>query len=204
MRSSIKSVFQRKYMAFFTIVPLLLTSAVIRVDCPIDGGTGYVSSAPGMEDVSIINIESEWKSAERDMNLCGAYVMYRYDVKLGVVNKGAEDTWGYVSLTLVDLQGDEVVDTQYVVVEAPAGTSLELTYSTWFQSKKDLQLLRSEVRAEVVVEQVPCAISNGTGKVALSTWLFINGLSDTFNELGRQQVYYKPQPVFNPNTEQFN
>ncbi len=194
---------QKKYVAFLAVVPFFVITALVQVDCPIDGGTGVVSSAPGMENVVIINTESEWKAASRDLNLCGAYAMYLYDVKLSVVNKGPDDTWGYVRLTLVDLLEGQVVDSQYVVLEIPGETSLDVSYSIWFQSIDDLTLLRSAVGAEVIVEDVPCLTSNGTGKIPLNSWPLVNALKDTLGELGRQQVYYEPPPVLDATSEQW-
>ncbi len=198
-----KSRFPKKYVAFFAIVPFLLATAAVKVDCPIDGGTGMVSSAPGMENVVIINTESQWRAASRDLNTCGAYVMYLYDVTLAVVNKGPDDTWGYVKLTLVNLMEGEVVDTQYVVLDIPGEISMDVSYTIWFQSEKDLQLLRSEVGATVIVEDVPDTTCNGTGKISLNNWPLVNALKNTLQELGRQQVYYEPTPEFDPNTEQW-
>ncbi len=195
--------FPKKYVAFFAIVPLLLTTAMVKVDCPIDGGTGMVSSAPGMENVLITNSESQWKADARNLNSCSAYIMYLYDVTLTAVNKGDIDTWGYVRLTLVDLLSGEAVDTEYVVLEIPAQTSLDLSYTIWFQSKKDLRLLRSEVNTQVVIEDVPCLTSKGTGKIPLNSWPVVNALKDTFNELGRQQISYNPPLEWDPGGEQW-
>lgn len=195
--------FQKKYIAFFTITPLLLATALVQVDDPVCDGTGVVSSAPGMENVQLIDTESHWKYTSRDMNVCGAFVMYLYDVTLSVVNKGADDTWGYVKLVLVDLTRGEAVDTQYVVLEAPGGGSSDVSFTIWFQSKEDLRLLRSEVRVELIVEDVPDATCDGTGKIPLNSWLFINAKKDILRELGREVKQYTPPPQFDPGTEQW-
>lgn len=195
---------QRKYVAFLAIVPLLFTTALIKVDCPIDGGTGMVTSAPGIENVSIVNTESQWKANSRDLNACSAYIMFLYDIKLGVVNKGLDDTWGYVKLVLVDLMEGDVVGTQYVVLEVPGGTSADVSYTIWFNSQTDRVMLRSVVVAELIVDDVPDITCKGTGKIPLNSWPIVNGLKGTFGELGRQQVYYPAPPVFDPFTEQTN
>jgi hypothetical protein len=196
--------FQKKYVAFFAIVPFLLTTAMVKVDCPIDGGTGMVSSAPGMENVEIIDTTSAEKFAARDATVCGMYFMYLYDVTLTVANNGPDDTWGYVELVLVDLGKTEnqVVDKQYVVIEIPGETQLDVSYTVWFKSKDDRKLLRSEIPAKVLVDDIPCSISDGTGTIPLNTWLFINSLRDTFQELGREAVDYVPPVQWDPATEQ--
>jgi len=35
--------FQKKYMAFFTVVPLLVLTGLIQMECPVCEGSGYVS-----------------------------------------------------------------------------------------------------------------------------------------------------------------
>jgi hypothetical protein len=98
------------------------------MECPVCEGSSYVSGAPGMENVVIIKTEGAQRYVNRDMNMCGMYmyVMYLYDVVLSVVNKGGEDTWGYAKLTLVDLKQGKPIDSQYIILEVPAATSLDV------------------------------------------------------------------------------
>lgn len=198
-----RALFQKKYIAFFTVVPLLVLTGLIQTECPVCEGSGYVSGAPGMENVVIIKTEGYQRYVNRDMNMCGMYVMYLYDVQLSVVNKGAEDTWGYVKLTLIDLKQGKVVDNQYVILEVPAATSLDVSFTVWFLSEEDIMLLRDEVRGEIVIDEVPDITCNGKGRLPLNSWLVANGLKDTFIELGRESVHYEPPPEFDPGTEQW-
>ncbi len=195
--------FQKKYVAFFSIVFLLMITGLVKVDCPVCGGSGYVSSAPSMKDVVIIKTEWQQKYVSRDMNMCGMYVMYLYDVKLSCVNKGEEDAQGYVKLSLIDLKQGKVVDNEYVILEVPAGTSLDVSYTVWFKSQEDLRLLRDEVRSEVVVDELPDRICNGEGRLPLNSWLVATALKEQFRELERESVQYAPPLEFDPNTEQW-
>jgi hypothetical protein len=203
VRLSNKHRLPKKYVAFFAIVPLLLTTGLIQVECPVCEGSGYVSGARGMEDVVVIETESHKKLVNSDMNMCGMFVMYLYDVKLTVANEGAEDTYGYVKLTLIDLKEGKVVDNQYVILEIPAATSLELSFTVWFKSQEYFRLLLDEVRGEVVIDEVLDMTCNGNGRLPLNAWLVATGLKDTLFELGRESVQYEPPPEFDPISEQF-
>ena len=202
-RLSRKYLFQKKYIAFFSVIPLLLITGLVQVECPVCEGSGYVSGAPGMENVVIIKTEGTQRYVNRDMNMCGMYVMYLYDVVLSVVNKGDEDTWGYAKLTLVDLKQGKAIDSQYVILEVPAATSLDVSYTVWFRSEEDTRLLRDEVHGDIVTDEVPDVTCDGKGRLALNSWLVANGLKDTFIELGRQQVQYTPPVEFDPGSEQW-
>ena len=91
---------QKKYIAFLTVVPLLLSTALIQVECPVCDGTGYVHSTPGMEDVELVDIDSEEVEVIRDA--CGMFLLYHYVIDLEFKNQGYQDTIGYIKLVLVD------------------------------------------------------------------------------------------------------
>ena len=196
--------FQKKYIAFLTLVPILLLTAVIQMDCPVCDGTGYVLGAPGMEDVSLVDIDYDQRYVNRDMNMCGMFVMYLYDVTLSVVNKGLEDTWGYVKLTLVDLVEGQVVGSEYVILAVPGNTSLDVSFVVWFRSLEDFYLLRDKVTAEIVLDEVSDMTCSGKGRLALNTWLVVIVLEDSLVELGREQAQYYPPPDFDIEDEQWN
>lgn len=203
MKLTNRTLFQKKYIAFLAVVPLLLVTGLVKVECPVCGGNGYVSSGINMENVVIIKTEGHQKYVSSDMNICGMFVMYFYDVKLSCVNKGEEDAKGYVKLSLIDLKQGKVVDNQYVTLEVPAGTSLDVSFVVWFKSNEDLRLLRDEVRGEVVVDDLPCSICNGEGRLTLNSWFVAIALKDKFRELERESAQYTPPLEFNPATEQW-
>ncbi len=198
-----KYMLPKKYIAFFTIIPILAFTGLVQMPCPVCDGTGYVTGAPGMENVTIIDVDYAQRFVNRDMNMCGMYVMYLYDITLSVVNSGLEDTWGYVKLTLVDLLEGKVVDDQFVILEIPGNTSLDVNFTIWFQSLEDLRLLRDSVGAQIILDEVEDLTCQGTGKLPLNSWFVARGLKDSLIELGREQVYYVPPPVFDIDDEQW-
>ena len=82
----IKNIFRakKKYLAFFTVVPLLLITAVVKVPCPICGGTGVISNT-GMSQVRIINIASTVQDIHV-MEGCLNYRIYNVEVKVTLQN----------------------------------------------------------------------------------------------------------------------
>ncbi|MBN1369837.1 MAG: hypothetical protein JW954_06340 [Dehalococcoidaceae bacterium] len=203
MRSCPLIKIQKKYIAFFTIMPLLLLTGIIQKDCPICEGTGEVTGAPGMENVFIINVKGTQKYVSTEMNVCGYPAMYLYDVVLSVVNKGDEDTWGYVRLSLVDLNKAELIDVQYVIIEVPASTSLDVQHTLWFMSEEWIIFYRSEVQATIVLEDVEDIVCNGSGQLPLNKWIFAKYAKNNFVELGREQVYYEPPPILDPDEQYY-
>jgi hypothetical protein len=184
---------QKKYIAFFTVVPLVLGVSSLNIDCPIDGGTGFLQAMPGMENVQITDSEFDEKYVVREV--CGAYTAYKYDIVLSLENTGPEKTEGWIKLILKDLKKGTIMDIQYMAVEIPANSAIESTYVMWFQTGL-FEVGRTEVFPEVVTGQIECAISEGTGKVALNTWLLVNGLEDSFSEIARLQEEFRP-PYYN-------
>lgn len=185
---------KKKYIVFFTFVPLVFAVSSMKLDCPIDGGTGYLETMPGMENVQITDSEFDEKYVVREV--CGAYTAYKYDVVLSLENKGPEPVVGWVKLILKDVKKGFVMDIQYLTVQIPANSAIESTYVVWFGTGL-YEIGRTEVIPEVVTDQIPCSISDGTGKVKLNTWLLVNGLKDSFQEVARLQEQFRP-PVFIP------
>jgi hypothetical protein len=77
---------QKKYFAFFMVVPLLTLTAMIKIDCPVCGGDGVISSAPAMENVTLTDIESREIDTIRDA--CTNFLMFNYDVEISLTNEG--------------------------------------------------------------------------------------------------------------------
>lgn len=194
--------FGKKHIAFFAVVPLLWATGLVQVNCPISDGTGYLSSAPGMDNVSVVNVESRARFTTRN-NYCDLYIMYLYDVTLSVVNGGDDDADGYIKVNMVHLAEGKVLDSQYMRVQVPAGESLDIQFDVWFIADDDRLVKTSEVTAEAVNDRVTCPIDKGTGKVSLNTYFFLNGLEDALAELGREAVYYAPPLTLDPDDEEW-
>jgi len=171
---------QKKFLAFFGVVPLLLATALIQVPCPVCGGTGYVSST-GMAEVSILSMSSTQQSVF--MVGCNTYRVYNTDVTMTLQNKGKDNANGYVSLYLIDFKTSKILDTQFAIVSVPAETVTTTTVTVYFHVVAvDDPQQATNVTATVLDGNVPCKACNGTGKVALNAWPLYNGIKDSFKQ----------------------
>jgi len=189
MKLPVRLKFQKKYLAFFTVIPLLLITTFVEVDCPVCDGTGIVSNSLGMENVIIKDIESE--EIGTMYHACGMFLMYGYEVKITLENQGGQDSIGWLKLVLIDFEEGKPTDNRYTVVEVPAKSAWEYDFSVWFQSNHDEKRV-TEVQAVVLTGEVPDETCDGTGRIALNTYPLINNLKDQFQELYKAEVPWVP------------
>lgn len=185
--------FQKKYFAFFAIVPLLTVSAIIRMPCPVCGGTGEISST-GMGLVSILKTDSTLLSVG-DFQGCLDYRTYTYNVVMVLQNAGPVDATGYVRVGLIDYTTSRILSTQYSQVYVPANT----VASTAFKSIFAVSLTSpttTKVAAQTMLNNVPCEACSGTGMVALNYWPFAQILAKKIIESQLATTTpYVPPPV---------
>lgn len=186
---------QKKYFAFFTIVPLLLVTAVVKVPCPVCDGTGDISST-GMGQVTILKTDSSLVSVG-DVQGCLNYRVYVYNVVVTLQNAGIVDGAGYVRVGLIDYTTSRVLATQYNQVYVPAKTQASNAFQSVFTVALDSPTT-TLVQAETVLTSTECKACSGTGKVALNNLLFARGLKKSILESQRVAVSaYTPQ-IINP------
>ena len=157
--------FQKKYIAFFFVVPVLTITSMININCPVCGGDGVISGMPAMENVKLTRIESTEIDTVRDA--CSSFLMYNYDIKLSLINEGKDTAVGFLKMFLMDFTQGKVLDIQYTVVEIPGETSLDVVYNIWFETGLD-EKLKTVVNATVLTGDVPDLTCNGTGKIPWS------------------------------------
>jgi hypothetical protein len=189
MRSKLKV--QKKYLAFFTVVPLLAATAFIQVPCPVCSGSGVISST-GMSDVVVTSLES----VEQATFLvgCDTYRVYPYDITLTVQNEGDQDANGYVALILINTKTGKVLDTQYTVVDVAAGTLLQTKFAMSFMVSILEQPDITEISAKVLNNNVPCDACVGSGKVALNSWPLLESMKQTLVQ--SQRITPSPPPLY--------
>jgi len=74
----------KKYIAFFTVVPVLLGVSLISLPCPICNGTGEVCVVPGMEEIHIMRVSGTQVTTV--MNVCEMYTLFQYEMTVKVTN----------------------------------------------------------------------------------------------------------------------
>lgn len=183
--------FKKKYFAFLTIVPLLAVTAVISVPCPVCDGTGVVNSLPNTEMVSILEIDSEQLLGSGVP--CGAYIVYKYDVAIKLLNESLENAEGWLEILLINTNKEDnnILDTQYVQINIPAEAVVSNAYVVSFGTVMVFQE-GLEVQAEVVEGNVPDLICDGTGSIPVNTWPLINGFKEHFTEVVQEAQPYNP------------
>lgn len=190
--------FQKKYVAFIVVVPLLMLTSLLQIECPVCQGQGSISSSPAMENVELVQIEEVEAYVLRDV--CEMYILFRYDVILTLKNNGPEAAEGWIKMILRDTSKSTPMDIQYITIEIPGETFIESIYTVWFQSGLDLEGM-TEIHGEVVTGEIPDVTCNGTGKVSLNSWLVVKGLKESFQETIRTIKEFKPPLYFPPETE---
>ena len=189
MKLPTKFKFQKKYLAFFTLVPLLVVTTLFQVECPVCNGTGYMSSNPSMENVRLVDVESE--EVATMYHACGMFLMYKYDVKLTLENMGDETAIGWLKMILIDFVEGKPIDTRYTVVEVPKQTSWIIEYSVWFQSNHDEKKV-TEVATSILTGEIPDETCNASGKIPINTWPLVNNLKDKFQKIVQIEVPWVP------------
>tara|TARA_B100001971_G_scaffold213175_1_gene245756 strand:+ start:1682 stop:2296 length:615 start_codon:yes stop_codon:yes gene_type:complete len=193
---SAKFRFQKKYAAFLTVVPLLIITSLVQIDDPVTNGTGVLASAEGMENVRLANSQSYMQYAMSD--ICDAYFVYKYDITLSLVNDGPDEAQGWVKLILRDFTKGTVMDIQYISVEIPGLTPIDVTYPVWFTTAP-MVARASEVHAELASGDIP--YGDGSGKTSLNSWLLVNAFKNKFQEKARLVGEFKPPIYYSPDTE---
>ncbi len=185
----------KKYVAFFTVVPLLIVLSLIHVTCPICDGTGAVSVAPGMENVHIMQVDGSQITAVQ--NICEMFTLFQYDVTVRLTNTSFEKVDGWLKLVLRDYSKGIMLDRQYVAVHIPAEATADIGFKVWFRTGIDVPIT-IEVHAEQVTDNVPDDVCNGSGKLPLNMWLVVNNLKGTLKEISRENQEFTPPAPFFP------
>jgi hypothetical protein len=180
--------FQKKFIAFFGIIPLLLATALVRVPCPVCGGSGSISST-GMADVTLVN-DTTFALRTTWMVTCNTYRVYQMDVTLDLQNAGQENANGFVSLDLIDVSSGKVLDAENVIVSVNAGQMTEQTVvATFIVAAVDDPQQAVHIVAIVRNGNVSCKACSGTGKVALNAWPLYNSIKNSYKHT---EIYETP------------
>jgi hypothetical protein len=181
---------QKKFIAFFTIVPLLAATAFLKVPCPVCAGAAVVSST-GMSGVVVTSLES----VELDTFLvgCDAYRVYQYGITLTLQNEGDQDAGGYISLILINTQTGQLLDTQYTVVEVAVGMSVETQFSVAFMVSTMLEQPDiTEIKTKVLNSDVDCSACKGKGEVPMNSWPLLDSMKQSFVQSQRVATPFLP------------
>lgn len=179
---------QKKVLAFFGIIPLLLATAIVQVPCPICNGSGVVSST-GMSEVVVIG-EPTFALRTTWMVTCNTYRVYQMDVTLTLQNNGTQDGNGFVSLDLLDVASGKVLDAQNVIASVAAGKITQQTVvATFIVAAVDDPQQAVHILAKVRDGNVTCKACEGKGKVTANAWPLYNSFKESYRAT---EIYTTP------------
>ena len=185
---------QKRYVAFFAVVPLLFLLAFIKVPCPVCDGTGEISTT-GMGDVAVIHVDASLTSVGT-VEGCVNFVAYYYKVVLTLQNRDTKiDANGYIQLGLVDYKTSKLLSSQYVLVSVPANMQLTTTFNTTFTVGVDAPVT-TNVTANLILANAKCLACSGTGEVALNQLPLLKAIEETY--VKEQQVAVYPIEAMAP------
>lgn len=187
--------FQKKFFAFFTVIPLMVASALVQTPCPVCQATGDISTN-NMRWVSVTDLKATTGGVY--LAFCSVYRVYPTDVTVTLVNHSDEDATGYINLVLVDYKSGTILSNHYVVATVPARKQVQAIYNVFFQTYVD-DPLTVKIDARVVNGEVPCKACDGTGTVALNSMPFFNAMKNSMLNAEEQTELTPPfQPLFIP------
>lgn len=187
--------YKKKYILFFTLVPLLTILSLISRPCPICDGTGEVDILPGMENVHILNVTGDQVTTVQ--NVCEMFTLFQYNVTIRLTNTSHENIDGWLKLVLRDYSNSTMLDRQYVKVLVPAEVTSDVYFNVWFRSGLDVPTT-IEVHAEQVTDKIIDEACNGTGRLPLNMWFLVDSLKGKIQEVSRDDQGYIPPAPFYP------
>ena len=166
-----KFTLQKKAVAFFGIVPLLLVTAWIPVPCPACHGSGAISSH-GMAYVTLAEPPVVTTSGAPQKIYCDSWLLYKTGIILTLQNDGDQDASGFVVLRWTDPVSGYLSETQTVAISASAGKITQQRVSVVLtMPEAESSGTLPKVLVTIPDDRHPCDECNGSGKVMLNTWL---------------------------------
>jgi hypothetical protein len=180
------------YFAFPLVVGALLSTSLIQVKCPVCGGTGEITYSVGMENVHIRSLEPRILGTKQDA--CTGYIVTRALPVFTLSNSGGQDASGYLYLHLIDLATGQTLQSLHLEVQVPAqaDTVLESEIAFAYDSI-DKPAEDMDIKAEVVLDAVPCLACDGKGTVSLNAYSLTRASRDNFINTVRSSSQYGPE-----------
>jgi hypothetical protein len=183
---------QKKYIGFFTVVPLMILTAVIKVPDPVCGGTGYISNT-GMSTVSVLQVDSSLVSSSQ-YDACLSYRLYTYNVVVTLQNSAkAVDANGYLLVALIDVKTGKVLGSEPVVAVVPAMQQVQNFFNVTFYLGSDPPG-QTQVVAAVKTDAQVCQVCGGSGRVSLNALLLAQFQKTAYTKVQLVQAVDITQP----------
>lgn len=172
-----KNLFAKPKFYFLAIAPLLLATAIIKVDCPTCHSQGSVVGSNYMDAVRIVSVEDRIIDSLQDA--CTGYIVTKARPVISAFNVGSNDATGWLAIELINTDTNEHLAKQYLDVRVSGSTTVvleSLVVFAFYSSDIPPQHLCLEVSP--LTGTVPDPICNGTGKVSINSYF----LAQAFNQ----------------------
>ncbi len=189
---------QKKYLAFFTLVPLMVLTALVKVPDPVCSGTGKISNN-GMSTVTVLKIDSSLQ-ARAEYDACLSYRVYTYNVIVTLQNSAKErDANGYLAMGIVDSKTGKLLGTQPVLAVVPASQQVQNFFTVTFYLKSDPPG-DTRIVAGIDNNDQKCQVCEGTGKVTLNAWMLAKFQKSAYTNVQtvKAQTFEVPEVSLSP------
>jgi len=168
-----KTLFAKPKFYFIAIVPLLLATAVLKVDCPVCHGQGSVNGSNNMGTVHVVAVEGRIIDSMQDA--CTGYIVTKARPYITAYNLGTDDANGWLTVDLFNMDTGESLAKQYLPVTVGANTTVILNSLVVFAFySADIPPKHLDIKIETLTGTVPCTVCDGSGKVSLNTSFLAN------------------------------
>ena len=186
-----KALFTKPKFYFLAIVPLLLATAIIKVDCPTCGGHGLVVGSSHMDAVRIISVEDRILDSTQDA--CTGYIVTKARPYITANNIGANDAEGWLTISLINTDNNECLAERHVPITIAATTSTVLNSLVVFAFySADIPPKHLTLKVEALTGELPCPMCNGGGKTSLNTSFLANAVEAHVNTEIQSAVEFGP------------
>jgi len=163
------NLFAKPKFYFLAIAPLLLATAIFRIDCPVCFGKGSVEGAKNMDTVRIVAVEPRILDSLQDA--CTGYIVTKARPHITAFNMGFEDSEGWLTVMLVNTDSGEILAEQYLPIAISTETTVVLDSLVIFAFySADIPPKHLDLKIETLTGSVPDTTCNGSGKVGLNSY----------------------------------
>ena len=174
---SIKALLSKPKLYFLAIAPLLLATALIKVECPVCYGEGSVVGSVGMDRIHIVSTESRIIDSIQDA--CTGYIVTQARPIITVFNVATESAEGWLELTLVNADTGDKLATRHVPVTISGESTVVLNSLLAFAFySADIPPENLEIVAEPLTDTVDDPVCNGSGRVSINTYFLAKAFKD--------------------------
>ena len=165
----IRALFAKPKFYFLAIAPLLLATAVFKVDCPVCRGQGAVVGSNHMDSVRILAVESRIIDSIQDA--CTGYIVTKACPFIKAYNLSTDDAEGWLTIELINTDSGELLAKQYLPVKVAAEMTVSLDSLVVFAFySADIPPNNLDITVSALTGTVPCAACNGSNKVNFNTY----------------------------------